>query len=149
MGSWSAPSGETSKHSGTGLPIHQTTKEQLMSDNSVATPVIAKPAGVSRILLDTDIAKDVDDVGALATLHALADLGEAEILAILVSCANPHSAPCASAINEWYGRGDIPLGVVKGKAVLDPSQYAEQVATELPGPLKSQEVGRASCREQE
>lgn len=117
-----------------------------MSDNSVATPVIAKPAGVSRILLDTDIAKDVDDVGALATLHALADLGEAEILAILVSCANPHSAPCASAINEWYGRGDIPLGVVKGKAVLDPSQYAEQVATELPGPLKSQDHAEDAVR---
>ena len=34
-----------------------------------------------KIILDTDISPDYDDVGAMAVLHALAKRGEAEILA--------------------------------------------------------------------
>ena len=34
------------------------------------------------ILLDTDIGCDCDDAGAMAVLHALADMGETEILAV-------------------------------------------------------------------
>ena len=46
------------------------------------------PAAPARIILDVDLAEDVDDAGALAVLHALADRGEAEILGILVSSKN-------------------------------------------------------------
>ena len=35
------------------------------------------------ILLDTDMSVDVDDVGALCLAHALADLGEINIIAIV------------------------------------------------------------------
>lgn len=35
-----------------------------------------------KIIFETDMCFDVDDVGALAVLHTLADNGEAEILAI-------------------------------------------------------------------
>jgi hypothetical protein len=38
-----------------------------------------------RIILDTDMSGDCDDAGALALLHALADQGECEILATVVS----------------------------------------------------------------
>src|SRR5438046_2179973 len=34
-----------------------------------------------KVIFDTDMDSDCDDVGALAVLHALADRGEAEILA--------------------------------------------------------------------
>lgn len=44
-----------------------------------------------RIIFDTDIQGDADDVGSVALLHALADRGEAEILAMGVSCKNPWS----------------------------------------------------------
>ncbi|MCK9316355.1 MAG: nucleoside hydrolase, partial [Verrucomicrobia bacterium] len=44
--------------------------------------VLGAPA---KIIFDTDMAEDVDDVGALALLHALADAGEAEILACMIS----------------------------------------------------------------
>ena len=33
-----------------------------------------------KLIFDTDIAEDCDDVGAMAVLHALADKGELEIL---------------------------------------------------------------------
>jgi hypothetical protein len=56
---------------------------------------------------------DCDDAGALAVLHALADRGEAEILATVVSSRYPWSAPCVEAINRYYGRGDLPIGAPK------------------------------------
>ena len=37
------------------------------------------------LIFDTDMAPDYDDVGALAVLHALADSGEARILATVSS----------------------------------------------------------------
>jgi hypothetical protein len=36
-----------------------------------------------RIIIDTDMSTDCDDVGALCMAHALADLNECEILAVV------------------------------------------------------------------
>jgi inosine-uridine nucleoside N-ribohydrolase len=63
-----------------------------------------------KIILDTDLQSDCDDVGALAVLHALADDGECEILAINVCSTAPFVAPCARAINRYYGRPNLPVG---------------------------------------
>ena len=57
-----------------------------------------KPAPVT-IILDTDIAPDYDDVGALAMLHAFADNGETEILATVSSNSFKTTAPTLSVIN--------------------------------------------------
>lgn len=66
------------------------------------------------ILLDTDLNTDCGDAGAIALLHALADLGEAEIITIGVSVSNPDS-PCAlAAINRYYGRPNLPIGHYQG-----------------------------------
>jgi hypothetical protein len=89
------------------------------------------------VILDTDIENDVDDVGAVALLHALADRGEARILAMGVSVTHRWSAPCLDVLNTWYGRPDIPIGVVKGKGVETGSKYAQTLAAEFPHDLKS------------
>ena len=47
-----------------------------------------------RIIFDTDMMGDVDDVGTVAVLHALADQGEAEIP--WDSRERTPGAPCAS-----------------------------------------------------
>ncbi len=101
---------------------------------SMPAAVAAKPVPV---ILDTDMESDVDDVGALAMLHALADRGEAEILGVMVSAKNPHSAACANRINTYFERPELPLGNVKGDGVLRDSRYARQVAEEFPGTLSS------------
>lgn len=67
------------------------------------------PAAVP-IIFDTDIGTDVDDAGALAILHVLADQGEAGILATMSANQNHWSAPAIDVINTYYGRGDIPIG---------------------------------------
>src|ERR1700733_1573118 len=88
------------------------------------------------VILDTDIASDVDDVGAVAVLHALANRGEAKILAMGVCVKNPWSPLCLSALNSWFGRPEIPIGVVKGRALSDQSKYARAIAQEFPHELK-------------
>ena len=93
-----------------------------------------------RIIYDTDMAGDVDDVGALAILHAMADLGEAEILAAGISSRNEHVGPCLDAINTWYGRPDLPIGYQRGiqagyptdTGEVNESKYAEAVAKAFP-----------------
>jgi hypothetical protein len=60
---------------------------------------------------------DVDDVGALAMVHALADMGETEILGVMVCAKNPWSVLCADRINTYFNRGDLPLGQLRGEGV--------------------------------
>ncbi|WKN41021.1 hypothetical protein [Tunicatimonas pelagia] len=90
-----------------------------------------------KIIYDTDMDSDVDDVAATAILHALADRGEAEILATVISSANPWSAPCLNAINTFYGRSDLPIGVPKGEAVSRSSAYAQSIAETYPNTVTS------------
>jgi purine nucleosidase len=62
------------------------------------------------IIFDTDIGTDVDDAGALAILHILADRGEARILATMSANRSRWGAPAIDGINTFYGRGDLPIG---------------------------------------
>jgi inosine-uridine nucleoside N-ribohydrolase len=65
------------------------------------------------VIFDTDIGPDYDDVGALAVLHAFADLGEARILATISSNAFWTTAPTLSVLNTYFKRVEIPIGVTK------------------------------------
>jgi len=79
-----------------------------------------QPQPVS-VIFDTDMAPDYDDVGALAMLHALADNGEAKILATVSSNMYVNAAPCIEIINIYFGRPDIPIGAPrKGPNMVDP-----------------------------
>ena len=49
-----------------------------------------------RIIIDTDMSTDCDDVGALCMAHALADLGECEILAVVHNTGALHGTPSRS-----------------------------------------------------
>ncbi len=129
----------------------------------LALPLLLGPAvGAApvRVILDVDLCEDVDDAGALAVLHALADRGEAEILATLISARNEWVGPCLDAINTWYGRPDLPIGYQRGQEfgyrnAKDPqreatSLYAEAVAKRFPHDLKrSSDAPEAAtlCRE--
>lgn len=81
-----------------------------------------------RIILDTDISSDADDVGAVAVLHALASRGNIEILAMMVSSGDPYSVPCLSVLNRYFGRPEIPIGKVSGRSVRHDSAYTRAVA---------------------
>jgi hypothetical protein len=82
-----------------------------------------------KVIFETDMCTDVDDVGALATLHALADNNEVEILAVCYNEVHKDGASAIDAINTWYNRGDIPIGIYK-KTLISPdsSSYLKQLA---------------------
>jgi hypothetical protein len=91
------------------------------------------------VLFDTDMDSDCDDAGALAMLHAMADAGEVKILVTVVSARHRWSAPCVEAINRYYGRPDLPIGVPRGRDTGSKisSKYAKTIAEEFPGNIKS------------
>jgi len=86
------------------------------------------------IILDTDIAPDYDDVGAMAVLHSLADLGEAKILATISCNVFETTAPTLSVLNTYFKRSEIPIGVTKSdKPNKDCKQkWAEAVVEKYP-----------------
>lgn len=63
------------------------------------------------VIFDTDMGNDIDDALALAMLHALADRGEARLIAVTLTKDNPHAAPFVDLVNTFYGRPDLPVGV--------------------------------------
>jgi inosine-uridine nucleoside N-ribohydrolase len=101
------------------------------------TRALSRPRKPVRVILDTDIGPDVDDVGATAILNAMADQGEARILAMGCCTSSEWGAPCQDAINTYYGRPDIPLGTLKREGFLPQSEYNAQVARRFPHALRS------------
>lgn len=69
-------------------------------------------SGIERVVFDTDMLDDYDDVGALAILHRLADLGEVEILATTSCTRGNASVAMVETVNGYYGRTEIPVGCV-------------------------------------
>ncbi|WAC21821.1 nucleoside hydrolase [Luteolibacter sp. SL250] len=80
----------------------------------MAAGLLTCPAKVP-VIFDTDMGPDYDDVGALAVLNRLADLGEAEILAAGASNHLPNAVRLIGLINRSYKREGIPIGALKGK----------------------------------
>jgi len=70
-----------------------------------------------KIIFDTDLGPDYDDVGALAFLHAMADSGKAEILATVSSNKHELVAPSIDLINIYFGRNELPVGAPKSEGV--------------------------------
>ena len=102
----------------------------------VALALVSAPTSLSaappvRVIFDTDMDSDCDDPAALAMLHALADRGEAVILATIASSRTEGSAECIDAINAYFKRPDLPVGAPTGKSVNQKSKYATTIAREF------------------
>ena len=92
-----------------------------------------------KIIFDTDLGPDYDDVGALAFLHAMADSGKAEIIATVSSNKHELVAPSIDVLNTWFGRSSLPLGAPKGNgAILGSNQHwADSLVAYYPHSIKS------------
>ena len=89
--------------------------------------------------MDTDIDSDVDDVGALAMLHTLADHGRVDILGVIVTSDDRFAPGCTDAINHFFNRPGIPIGVEKGIPLQNISKYTKEIAEEFPKRIQSYE----------
>ncbi|MFO0909681.1 MAG: nucleoside hydrolase [Isosphaeraceae bacterium] len=75
------------------------------------------------LIFDTDICGDCDDVLALGMIHALQTRNACRLIAVTVSVDHPQAGPFVDAVNTFYGRGDVPVGVVGKGGVVEPSGF--------------------------
>jgi len=87
------------------------------------SPVQAAEAEPVRLIFDTDICGDCDDVLALGMIHALETRGLCRLLAVTVSVDHDLAAPFVDAVNTFYGRSGIPIGVVGKGGVVEKSAF--------------------------
>ena len=81
------------------------------------------------LIFDTDMGNDVDDAMALAMIHALESRGECDLLAVTLTKDNVYAVRFVDLLNTFYGRGDVPIGVVDGGVLPGDGKYLKQVAT--------------------
>lgn len=105
------------------------------------TPLFAQHKNVKavNVIFDTDIGPDYDDVGAITLLHALANRGEAHILATLASNKYEGIAAVIDVFNTYFGRPDIPIGVPKsasGVNLKDSQHWTDSLLAKYPHKIK-------------
>ena len=97
-----------------------------------------------RIIFETDMGNDVDDVLALDMLYKYQDAGKIRLLLISNNKGNAYSAPFIHLMNDFYGWSGIP--VASSPAELLPQQkekqpsYVEVVAASGIFPVSSAET---------
>lgn len=108
-------------------------------------PNAKRPEAVN-LIFDTDICGDCDDVLALGMIHALETRGACRLLAVTISVDNDLTVPFVEAVNHFYGRDQVPIGVVGRGGVRAESRFLslaqERDAGELryPRPSGSSDV---------
>jgi purine nucleosidase len=80
-----------------------------------------------RLIFDTDICGDCDDVLALGMIHSLQSRGLCRLLAVTISVDHELAAPFVDAVNTFYERGDIPIGGVGKGGVVEKSEFLSLV----------------------
>ncbi len=121
----------------------------LLAASLASTHLLA--AEPVRLIFDTDIGNDVDDVLALGVIHALQSRGQCQLLAVTITKDNPLAAEFVDAVNTFYGRGDIPVGIVHDGVDERRGKVPE---TRPPGrrpstPLSARSAGRQGPRRRE
>ena len=75
--------------------------------------IVAEEKPPVPIIFDTDIGNDVDDALALGMIHALQSRSECNLLAVTITKDHEQAAAFTDAVNTFYGRGEIPIGVCR------------------------------------
>lgn len=84
---------------------------------------VPEPKQPVPFIYDTDMGNDVDDGFALGVIHALQSRGECELLAVTVTKDHELAAPFVDVLNTYYGRGEVPVGVVRDGATPDEGKF--------------------------
>ncbi len=81
-----------------------------------------------KIIFDTDIGGDADDLGAIAMLHNYVSRGDCELLAIMSWSDDKFAVPAIDALNRFYLHPNIPIGVRKDGTSTSPNNYNQAIA---------------------
>jgi len=83
---------------------------------------VACAAAPVPIIFDTDMGNDIDDMMALALIHALETRGHCRLIAVTSTKDHPLSIPLCDAVNTFYGKR-VPLGAVRDGVTRDEGKY--------------------------
>ena len=98
--------------------------------------VMAQP----KIIFDTDIGGDADDLGAIAMLHNYVSRGDCELLAIMSWTTDLYAVPAIDALNRFYKHPDIPIGTRKDPTYTNNDNYNKIIADNFPNKLTYNDV---------
>jgi inosine-uridine nucleoside N-ribohydrolase len=97
-------------------------KHALWLAAALAIPLAVRAEPV-KLIFDTDMGNDTDDLMALCMIHNLQTRGAVDLLAVTVTKDHPLAAPFVDAVNTFYGRPDIPIGVVRDGAAKEEGKF--------------------------
>lgn len=90
--------------------------------------IIAQLWAQPKIILDTDIGGDADDLGALSMLHNFVDRGECELLGVISWSQEIYAVSAIDAVNRFYKHPDIPIAGDSDDTWHDDWQYNKPIA---------------------
>lgn len=80
------------------------------------------------LIFDTDMGNDIDDALALAVIHSLEQRGEARLLGVTLTKDNPWAVPFVDLVNTFYGRGGVPIGMVRDGKTPEDGDFIRAIA---------------------
>src|SRR5579859_3521689 len=95
----------------------------LWSAQVLAATGPASQSHRARVIFDTDIGNDVDDVLALSMLHALQTRGACDLLGVTITKPDELAGPFVDAIDTFYGRPGVPIGFTRAGLKNEPSKF--------------------------
>jgi len=96
-----------------------------------------------KIIFDTDIGGDADDLGALVMLNNFIDRGECELLAVMSWSHEEYAVSAIDAVNTYYNHPNIPIGVRKDELYHDDWNYNRPLAEAFEHQHKNDDVPSA------
>ena len=105
-----------------------------------ASSAIAQP----KIIFDTDLGADADDIGALSMLLNLSARGECELLGVMSWSNERYAIPAIDAVARWHGRPDLPIGVREVGQWEADWHYSRVVAERIGGRRRAADVPPAT-----
>jgi len=109
---------------------------------SLATLVASSP---QRLIVDTDMGFDVDDVVAVCLANSLHMNGLVDLVGVVHNTGCHLGIGGVSSIQHWYGHDNVTLGAWKGNfgsdcnqhynGALGQNQYLSKLTAKMPGPV--------------
>jgi len=81
-----------------------------------------------KIIFDTDLGGDADDLGALVMLNNFIDKGECRVLGVMCWTTEQYAVSAIDAVNRFYKHPGIPIGIRKGDAYFTDWNYSKPIA---------------------
>ena len=107
-------------------------KARLLFIFSLLVLVTLTSSAQTRIIFDTDIGGDADDLGALAMLNHFVDSKECNLLAVMCWSTEQYAVSAIDAVNRYYGHPEIPVAVRRDTVAYIDWNYNKVIADRFP-----------------